>query len=111
MDIIHDFLNQFKTAFTRPSFRHFARLVLGFSQITGPKAVTEVNDSANTQQDLMLWFFSKIKAPNEPLLLCLDELCPNGYTKNFKPYANNMERLCWHADHHKRVKASVKTKG
>lgn len=125
MDIIHDFLNQFKTTFTRPSFRHFSRLVLGFSQVTGPKSVTEVNDSANTQQhhnavydflnkgvwahkhlsqDLMLWFLNKCKKPEEPLLLCLDD------TKNFKPYANNMEKLCWHADHHKRVKASVKTK-
>ena len=125
MDIIHDFLSQFRTTFTRPSFRHFARLVLGFSQVTGPKAITEVNDSANTQQhhntiydflskgiwshehlsqDLMLWFFNKIKQPKEPLLLCLDD------TKNFKPYANNMEKLCWHADHHKRVRASVKTK-
>lgn len=47
MDIIHDFFNQFKTTFTRPSFQHFARIVMGFAQITGPKAATEVNDSAN----------------------------------------------------------------
>ena len=131
MDIIHGFLSQFKTTFTRPSFRHFSRLVLGFSQVTWPKAVTEVNDSTNTHQhhntiydflskgiwshqhlsqDLMLWFFNKIKPLNERLLLCLDEFCPLGYTKNFKHYANKMEKICWHADHNKRVRASVKTK-
>lgn len=124
MNIIHDFLNQFKTVFTRPSFKHFARLVLGFSQQTGPKALTEINDSVNTPQhhntiydflskgswshkhlshDLMLWFLSSCKMPEERLLLGIDD------TKKFKPHANFMERLCWHADHHKQVRASVKT--
>ena len=124
MDIIHDFLNQFKTTFTRPSFHHFARLVTGFAQITGPKAVTEVNDSANWSrhhstiydffrkgkwqhqhitQDLMLWYLRTCKRPEAPLLLCIDD------TKNFKPHARVIEKLCWHAEHHKRVRANVKT--
>jgi len=102
MDIIHDFLNQFKTTFTRPSFHHFARLVTGFAQITGPKAVTEVNDSANWSrhhstiydffrkgkwqhqhitQDLMLWYLRHCKTSEEPLLLCVDDLCPLGTPK------------------------------
>ena len=102
MNMIHDFLHQFKNAFTAPSFQHFARVVMGFAQITGPKAITEVNDSANWSrhhstiydffrkgrwqhqyiaQDLMLWYLRCCKSSEERLLLCIDDLCPRVHQK------------------------------
>ncbi len=64
MNMIHDFLHPFKNTFTAPSFQHFARIVTGFAQITGPKAITEVNDSANWSRhhSTIYDFFRKGKA-------------------------------------------------
>ena len=32
-----------------------------------------------------------------------------GYTKKFKPHAQHIEGLCWHAEHHRLVQTKVKT--
>lgn len=122
--MIHDFLQHFEMVFTKPSFQHFSRLVMGFTQTTGPKAVTEVNDSAHWSRHfstiydflrkakwsyeklsklLTLWILSEVKVGEERVLLCLDD------TKNFKPHASKMEKICWHADHHKRYRATIKS--
>lgn len=119
MQMIPDFLNFFRLNFTKPSFRHFKRLIYGFIETTGPKALTELNQSENwnrhfsTTYDFLnrskwseialaqtLWLWLQTQFKIERPILCIDD------TKALKIHANKMYGLCWHTDHHKRVKKS-----
>lgn len=124
MRIITDFLFFFSTCFySRPSFRHFKRLILGFVEHSGAKAVTELNRSNDWNrhfstiydflkkskwsheqlaQSLLVWFLCRLNKQARPIL-CIDD------TKAFKPHAKKLPGLCWHADHHNLVKTKVKT--
>lgn len=124
MRIITDFLFFFSTVFaSRPSFNHFKRFILGFLEHSGPKSVTEINQSQDWQrhfstiydflkkskwsheqlaQTLLIWFLCRLNKLSRPIV-CIDD------TKAFKPHAKKMPGLCWHADHHNLVKTKVKT--
>jgi len=124
MKSISEFLNFFSPIFaSQPSFSNFKRLILGFSGMSGGRAVTEINDSKNwhkhfssiydffkkakwsheqLSQVLFQWFLYYLNTQPRPIL-CIDD------TKNNKIHANHIPGICWHADHHKRVKTNVKT--
>jgi len=124
MKSITDFLNFFSPIFaSQPSFCNFKRLIMGFSGLSGGRAVTEINDSQHwhkhfstiydflkkakwsyeaLSQSLLLWFLFYLNTSKRPVFSVDD-------TKAFKPHSSKLPGLCWHADHHKLVKTKVKT--
>lgn len=124
MNIIHEFLAFFRIVFTAPSFTHFSRLIEGFITQSGCKSVTELNRSHQSEHHfstiydflkkgkwsheslskaLFIWFMTTLNR-GQRLILAIDD------TKQFKPHAKVIPGLCWHADHHRLVKTSVKDK-
>ena len=123
MKIITDYLENFRKIFNNPGYRHFQRLVMGFASNTGPTAITEINNSQNSDKHfstiydflkrakwsymqlahlLFYWFKTQVSQRKRPIL-CIDD------TKAFKPHAKKIPNLSWHADHHHLVKTQVKT--
>ena len=96
MEIIPEFLNQFAGNFTRPAFKYFVRLMKGFLEVPGPKAITELNRekppeehfssiydflnryawlSQELADTLLNWLLTKVQ-PGERTILVIDEIYP-----------------------------------
>lgn len=129
MTIVDDFFTHFSPIFTKPAFKYFKEFIIGFTTIVNIKGITDIIKASQLEchfsnfydflkryrwdidmfiQYLANWIFQHIysQPPDGEFIqipLVIDD------TGVSKEHARHMFGLCWHPEHHNKIKLTKKT--